>query len=154
MSSCIIPESSVYNHNNSELDITFKLHVYRKAKLGKKNKDFIVVNKTLVIQNLVILYKNQLDNGLPLTGIEKYGGIIVFDGILDIRIFESEDGVVDDRFMMPLYLRAWSKASLEKHIESLQSRDWDKSFVSMYLIKSRLIVSIYSSLRSSVGVVH
>ena len=135
---------------DSELDITFKLHVYRKAKLGKKNKDFIVVNKALVIQNLVILYKNQLDNGLPLTGIEKYGGIIVFDGILDVSIFESEDGVVDDRFMMPLYLRTCSKASLEKHIESLQSRDWDKSTVSMYLIKSRLIVSIYSSLRSSI----
>ena len=110
----------LYIHEDTDVDITFKLHVYRKAKLGKKNKDFIVVNKTLVIQNLVILYKNQLDNGLPLTGIEKYGGIIVFEGILDVSIFESEDGVVDDRFMMPLYLRTCSKASLEKHIESLQ----------------------------------
>lgn len=128
------------------LDTTFKVKVYRKAKHYKQ----IVVNKSCVIQNIVILYKNQLDNGLPLTGTERYGGIIVFEGLADVCIFESNETPVDDRFMMPLYLRACLKSSIDKAILSAQSKNWDISAFTMYLIKSRLIVSIYQSLRTSI----
>ena len=128
------------------LDTTFKVKVYRKVKHYK----YIVVNKRLVLNNIIILYKNQLDNGLPLTGMERYDGIIVFEGLAAVCIFESNEDSVDDRIMMPLYLRTCSKSSIDKAIQSLQSKNWDKSSFMMYLIKSRLIVSIYQSLRTSI----
>lgn len=118
-------------------------------------EDFVVVSKSNILKNVVLLYAKELDVGNGFTGLEKYGGLPVFENIDDIKVVvlpnEVEGKVIlDPRFLLPSHFRIVNKVTvLNGALRAALSKNWDHTAIGMYRIRSQLIRRMYSDIRST-----
>lgn len=114
----------------------------------------IVCPSKYIYKNCILLYARELDIGTGYTGLERYGGLAIFEGIEDVKVV-ADDSVMDTRILLPSHFTIVNKVTvLNGGLSQLLSRNWDNTAIGQYRMRSQLIRRMYYDIRSCRGQKH